>query len=266
MTRYLFLCGVGRSGTTIFRTSLGQHPQIYYNGHENNVVQDVLGVAEKNCTAPSRKVALAVSQEQYDASFRVLLNAIIWPDPELRARPTRMAAINPDADQLDYLRQVFDGAKVICLVRNGIEVITSRQRYTSFSQQAFETHCAVWNRIGGWLDWGDQHPEHFRLIRHEWFYDPSELQARMDDLYRWAALEHSPAPSESITGTLRHPTDGTVEIDSDQFAASNQSQKREYFQAKRQRYEAWTAQQRQMFEEHCGPLMGRLGYPIPWRQ
>lgn len=129
---YMFLCAVGRSGTTILRTSLGCHPDIYYNQRENNIVQDLLAVALNNCTQDSRKCSMVVEQSVHDRIFRDAICQLIWPDPALATKPVHMAAINPTGDQLDYLCHVFPTAKITCLVRNGIEVVSSRLRYRSF--------------------------------------------------------------------------------------------------------------------------------------
>ena len=104
---HLFLCGVGRSGTTILRRSLGLHQEIYYEGKENNLIQDVLTVARDNCTLASRKFAMTVDQATYDAAFRRLVQDLVWPDPQGREKPVWMAAINPTEDLMDYLCREF---------------------------------------------------------------------------------------------------------------------------------------------------------------
>ena len=202
MTKYLFLCGVGRSGTTVFRTALGRHPEIYYNGKENNAVHEILNVAQRNCTMESRKFAMQVDQDRYDEIFRNTIEALTWPDEQRRLLPARLAAINPAGEQLDYLRQVFSGSKIICLVRNGIEVVSSRMAFASFAKGSFESHCNVWNRSQPVIVWGQNHSDHFRLIRQEWFYDREILKDRLDDVFQWAGLSLSDQTLDHITQTL----------------------------------------------------------------
>ncbi len=264
MDKFLFLTGVGRSGTTVLRTGLGQHPDIYYNGKENNIVQDLLKVAYHNCTLTSRKFAMVVSQKEYDHIFRDALKALLWPDAVLKTRPCKMAAINFEGNQLDYLGAVFPGCKVLCLVRNGIEVISSRMRHPSFASQSFETHCEVWNRSLGVIRWGASQPDRFRLVRHEWFYQTDLFQPELKALYQWAGISYSELPFNHIAGTLRHPTPSGQTIASDAFIHSSDTEKTHYFLSKRQRWSDWNPQQRQQFETICGEQMQTLDYVIPW--
>jgi len=264
MTNHLFLCGVGRSGTTVFRTALGQHPEIYYNGKENNAVHEILNVAQRNCTMASRKYAMEVDQNRYDEIFRQTIEALTWPDAGQRDLPTRLAAINPAGEQLDYLRQVFPGSKIICLVRNGIEVVSSRMAFESFSKNSFESHCNVWNRSCPVIEWGQNNPDHFRLFRQEWFYQGDVLRERLNEMFDWANLCPSDLTLNHITQTLPHPTSGGDTIASEDFGATSDDEKERYFLSKRDRWKSWGADQREMFAGTCGDFMKTLGYEIPW--
>ncbi len=286
MSKFLFLTGVGRSGTTVFRTSMGLHRGITYNGKENNIVQDILDVAERNCTQPSRKLAMAVNQNRYDGIFRNTIQSLVWPDsatiPALNGIsntaaltnnshagsapwPTLMAAINIKGSQLGYLLQVFPDAKVVCLVRNGVEVISSRMRYESFAGNSFESHCRVWNRSHDVVRWGEKNTDNFRLFRHEWFYQPERLKEKLDSLYRWLEIDPDDAPLKSITGELRHPTGSDPTMDENNFATSSVQQKQEYFQAKSARWTDWSPSQRATFTDQCQAFMQLMGYAIPWQ-
>ncbi len=264
--RQLFLCAVGRSGTTIFRTSLGKHPQIYYNGLENNIVQDVAEVGLRNCTMSSRKKQMAVSQDGYNATFRKLIDSLVWPDTEMVSRPVHLAAINPLSDQLGFLQQIYPQAKFVSLVRNGIEVVSSRMRYASFAESDFEAQCRVWIRGEKVCQWGEQNRDSHRVFRHEWFYQPERLEAELAGLFAWANLPSSPAPAEHMLTTLCHPTESDQQIARREFSRTSIEQRRAYFQAKRERWKDWNRDQRDTFCEICGPFMKHLGYEIPWSQ
>ena len=278
ITPYLFLCGVGRSGTTIFRTGLGKHPEIDYNGKENNIIQELLEVAMRNCSMKSRKYAMMVEQDRYDEIFRIAIEALIWNQPTpskssdaANGSPSinpkvRTAAINPSGDQLDYIRQVFPGSKIISLVRNGVEVVSSRTQYKSFAKQTFEQHCDIWNRAEPIVAWGKDNPSHFRLFRQEWFYQPEKLKTHLDELFCWLGIEGSDLSLNHITGTLRHPTDSAMELGADKFASVSDDQKKDYFLAKRERWRDWTADQRILFSDRCSDFMQQLGYEIPWQK
>ena len=263
--QFLFLCAVGRSGTTVLRRSLGLHEEIYYNGFENNSVQDLIRVALKNCTMPTRKKAMAVDQAEYDRLFRDLIRKLIWPANDNAHRPVYMAAINPDACQLPYLSQIFPGCKFVSLIRNGIEVVSSRSAYDSFASQRFETHCEVWNRSADVHQWAQQHPENCLLLRHEWFYQPQRLSQWMQELSDRLSIPYCSRPEEHMLGTLQHPTNTGVTIDRNRFAATTINDKQSYFHSKRDRWRSWTPQQRSLFDERCGDLMVQHGYELPWR-
>ena len=260
LPNYLFLCAVGRSGTTIFRRSLGLHPDIDYNGHENNIVQDVVEVAKRNCELKSRQYAMVVENAEYQAAFRDLLIRLIWP--ERRSCRIRMAAINPTGDLLPTLTNLFPECKSVALVRNGIEVISSRMEYASFAQQSFETHCKTWLRSQGVVQWGASNEDRFQLFRHEWFYDPEFLTDRLGELYDWLDVAQSDAPLRNFQEHLVHPT-GVKETEKRPVDWSQQ-QRKEYFQSKRERWKNWTSEQRTTFEKLCSGFMEQLGYSIPW--
>lgn len=261
---YLFFCGVGRSGTTVLRTSLGAHPQIYYNGFENNIVQDLAGVALRNCTMQSRKNAMVVSQSQYDAHFRELTCSLIWPDETLRQRPVHMAAINPTPVQLDYLVQLFPRSKFVGLVRNGIEVVSSRTEFESFAANEFSSHCEVWNRTAAVFDWGRNHSDRFLEVRQEWFYEPETLSNWMLSFCKWLGVGYSDAPENRLGSSLQHPTSASDSIGHGEFSQKSVDEKRDYFLSKRDRWKSWTQEQRGLFEARCGNNMTALGYEIPW--
>ncbi len=276
---HLFLCAVGRSGTTVFRTSLGRHPDIYYNDRENNIVMDLQAVAQTNCTVGSRKYAMVVDQARYNSIFRTAITDLIWPDAGLRNRPVQIAAINPIGDQLDYLCEVFPLARIVCLVRNGIEVVSSRMRYESFAGNEFESHCDVWNRSRSVIDWGATNEERFRLFRHEWLYSEPQIRAQLDELYSWLGIMQSDLPADNILSRLHHPTGGLSDSSSsgnntaDPEPASakidlpclGDTERTAYFKSKSLRWMDWTPAQRATFESSCGSFMCELGYSIPWR-
>ena len=185
ISEYCFLAGTGRSGTTVLRNSFGLHQEIYYNGKENNVVQDVIDVARHNFVSPSRQFALVVDKDTYCTAFRDLLIRILWPNPEFGSRPVRMAAINPSGETMEFLLEIFPNAKVIGLVRDGIDVVLSRQRHRSFKRFTFESHCQTWVRTQGVVEWGELNPNNFRLFRYDSLSDRKTLSTTFAELFGW---------------------------------------------------------------------------------
>ena len=257
---HLFLAGVGRSGTTALRRGLGLHPQIYYEGKENNVVQDVLEAARENCRRPSRIAAMCIPQAEYDQAFHRLITDLVWPDSTQRAAPVWLAAINPPGPLLDYLVQVFPQARVLGLVRNGIEVVCSRMAYDSFAQFPFEAHCQTWLRTEGVVDWGERNPERFRLFRHEWMYQPERLRVELQQLFGWLGLADSDAVAKRFLERVDHPTGAPPESQGDWTS----DQRAAYFSRKSQGWRDWTSEQRASFRTMCQSLMDRFGYELPF--
>ena len=268
--KHLLVSGIGRSGTSAFRMSLGMHPEIYYNDHENNIVQDVLDVAQVNCTKQSRAASMVVEQAEYDSAFLDLFHSLIWPNRRQRTSATwLMAAVNLYPEVADYAIQVFPNTKLIYLVRNGIEVISSRMRYRSFAQSEFESHCQLWLRAGQMIDWGNAtlQPEQFMVVRQEWFHESQLLSERLDQLWQWLGLSPCPQSFEHLLNKRYHPTvdgddAGQVRMRYESFTEAQRVQ----FQAeRRERWRNWTDEQRDTFEKICGNQMHQLEYEIPWQ-
>ena len=267
MTRYLFISGVGRSGTTALRNSLGMHPDIYYNGKENNIVQDLIAVAQKNIVMKSRNFALAVSPPTYYTAFEELILQIIWPEKKLRKSKTLLAAVNLEPHLIETLRDVFRACRVVCLVRNGIGVISSRMKYRSFQDGEFAEHCQVWLRSTRMVKWAEENPEIGRVIRQEWFSDEERVTQEFLELFQWAELPANPQPAENILARRYHPTDANEQTSNESHEKYGQLDvvERKAFELDRvDRWKSWSQQQQDYFVETCGEAMKSLGYSIPW--
>ena len=214
----------------------------------------------------SRKNSLVVSESEYNAKFNELLNALIWPSKGLRQRPIHMAAINPTPSQLESLVKLFPNSKFVGLVRNGIEVVSSRMEFNSFADKQFESHCDVWSRSEEVVRWGRKRKDVLRLIRHEWLYAPVKLNSWMVEFCDWLGIEFSELPQQKILGKLEHPTSAAITLNRHSFPESTVADKRNYFLSKRERWRAWSPEQVAMFEDRCGRSMQRLNYSIPWNQ
>ena len=86
---------------------------------------------------------MAVTQQEYDLVFRRAILWLAWPQPR-RERPLPAALCtytNLDPETASHLLQVFPGAKVAYIVRDGIEVVASRMGFESFAADSFETQC-----------------------------------------------------------------------------------------------------------------------------
>ena len=267
MTRYLFISGVGRSGTTALRNSIGTHPEVYYNGKENNIVQDLIAVSHQNITMESRRFALTVSPATYYGSFEDLILQIIWPEKKRRKARTLVAAVNLEPYLIETLRHVFQDCQVVCLVRNGIGVISSRMKYRSFQDGKFAEHCHVWLRSSRMAQWAKENPKLGRVVRQEWFSDEDRVAQEFSELFEWAEMTSSSLPAENILTRRYHPTDAEKHDSKEsceEYGRLDEGERKSFESNRLDRWKNWTRQQQDYFVETCGEAMKDLGYPIPW--
>jgi len=236
----LVLTGVGRSGTTALRKALSTHPGIISTGHEHNVAFDVLECARRNRTEFSRRYAMQTSDARHDALFRGLLFDLVFPDPQPAAQGRcTMLFTNLFPETATYLTEAFPKAKIVCLVRDGVEVIASRKKHEHFGGDDFERHCRIWTNAADMLAWS-QGRDDAMLIRHEHLRaDPELLCARIAS---FVGLENDAGAAKHLCEHTYHPTnhDGPA-------------------------WASWSSAERRTFEEICSQSMKKLGYTIPWQ-
>ena len=278
---YLFLIGVGRSGTNAVRHSLGLQPSIYYNGHENNVVPDLLETALINCTQPDREIGMTIPQEDYDRVFERVVNDLLWHQHNTSPERIRMASHHLDISLADYLLQVFPDARVLHLVRNGIQVVASRQLYPAFEHFSFEDQCKEWAQTYGLHQWGKNQGAAYHLLRHEWLNDESRLRAELTELYAWLEIEWDDGPFHNFLHHHYHPTQHPLEDGSSEQKISQRlrtklgkfwnkkkranAERKEFERSRNERWKFWTDSQLATFEEICGEAMAGFGYELPWK-
>ena len=247
------LTGAGRSGTLALREALGRHPHVHSTGSENNILYELLHTARTNCTHESRRYAMQVDDAAYDAAFRKLICELLWAPPH-DPKPRRLLAFTAlSPTRADYLCRLFPGVKIAYLVRNGIEVVASRQRYPDFADRPFAEHCRVWALSRKLIEWGRGRND-FMLIRHEHLVKPQTLGSTLDRLWSWIGLPPEPASERFLHNNCLHPTrDG-----------DEQRLPGEALRDRSDRWRSWTPGERTVFVETCGEVMASLGYPIPW--
>jgi hypothetical protein len=260
---YLFLIGVGRSGTTVLRYSLGLHPYIYYTGTENNIVTDVIRAAFENCAPPERSSQMLVSQGEYDRIFERALNELLWQDPEKSATRIRTASFAMPPELPGYLLQVFPNARILHMVRNGIEVIASRQLFHAFQGMPFAEHCTRWARAYAFYEWGKRQRASYRLFRYEWFGEEARLLSELEGVYEWLEIPWDGAPLKNILRERYHPTRHPYELEP-ASAVQSASDRTAFVETRAQRWQYWSDDERAAFESICGEAMSGFGYAIPW--
>ena len=255
---FLLVSGVGRSGTTVTTKALGQHAGILSNGVESNVMYDVIAAAHAGCTMRSRKRQMVQTPEVYDAIFRRSLLSLVFdladqPQDSIAAISTYAAMT---ADVADYALRLFPRMTMVYLLRNGIEVVSSRMQYESFKSDSFEHQCQVWNRSVRMLLWGKDKPRFF-LLRHERLLEPDSLVAELHSLFERTGLEYDDQVVRYfLEFQSRRPGFSTG------FPGES-SQQQMRLTSRTERWNLWSEEQRATFRRLCGESMEAAGYTIP---
>jgi len=251
----LIVSGVGRSGTTALRMSLGIHSDIAYNRSENNIIMDILETGLHNCTYHSRKASMQMSQGKYDKVFRNLLLNVLYPRPPLTISPPKrwMASSDINPRLVGYLPQLFPNVRIVYLVRNGIEVVSSRMVFEGFKEQPFEWQCEVWAKAEEMVRWGVEQ-DNFYLIRHDSLLDRESISHVFTDLWTWLGLKNDPRCADALSTETYHPT---------KFPSEGSDTTMD-LRRRKSRWEFWTDEQRDIFTNTCASAMRYFGYPIPW--
>lgn len=242
---------------------MAKHSQVYYNGAENNLIQDLVATAQRNLEMQSRAVALVVSPERYLNLFRCLTEDLIWPSEELRSRPLWMGATNLIPENADFMRKLFPNCRFLCLIRNGVEVVSSRMHHRSFRSGTFEQHCQTWRQSVSMVSWARQFPEIARVIRQEWFRETKMLESFFEEFWQWLELPSSIAVIQHFQEKKYHPTSDVTDLDS--TFQGTQSEGVSPLKEPQQRWTEWSDSQRETFESLCGDPMHEMGYDLPWR-
>lgn len=247
--------GVGRSGTTALRHCLSAHPDLHGTGCENNIIFDVLATANHNCTSPSRLATMLVARPAYDRQFRLLLLNLLWPKPHRGARRPAMLLATTDltADRAAYFTEAFPNGRIAYIVRNGIEVLSSRISHPNFRETPFEEHCRIWTQAHAMALWASGRPD-VALIRHESLLQPESARAAIAVMSQTLGLAFHQGCVDVVIEKHFHPT---------AFAAEQREASQDLRQ-RQDRWRLWSAEQRAGFQAVCGEAMEYFGYPIPW--
>ena len=251
----VLITGIGRSGTTALRHSLGAHPDVHNTGKENNIMYDVLAAALHNCTYPSRRVGMMVGQKIYDRQFQLLLLNLLWPAPRTgKDRPKMMLACSDlTPERADYLCRIFPGTRIVYIVRNGVEVVASRMVFHGFMDKPFEWQCEVWSQTQALAEWGADRDD-FTLVRHEELLSPVSAERTYRRIFERLGLPFHQGSLDMLLERHFHPTSFPGEKDEDADSLRKRGD----------RAQLWTGEQRDAFVRICKGAMDYFRYDIPW--
>ena len=255
--RWLLVTGQGRSGTTALTKAVAEHPGVFSNRVECNVMKDVLLAGHASSTVESRIRQMVLPRKEHDRVFRQMLTRLffpqsLWSGNESPQRLSTFSAMNPDA--ADFAVAALPGIHFANIVRNGVEVVASRMAHRVLGKHSFEHNCMAWAAALEMARWGNKRLD-FTLIRHEQLLKPDSCRESMRVLQSRAELDPSDSVAEYVLSQQRNQT--TCESESPEQAGD--------LSRRIERWSHWSVDQRTMFEDICAPVMEYFRYPIPWQ-
>lgn len=265
----IYIVGMGRSGTTVLLEALGKHPLILTASGEAILIYRIGELAYLFTEFHDRKIYyrnnLKVPREYLYESFRRLCfesimgptyglkvfikGLIIHRDLSILRKRYWCAKTFPTLEAYRGLMQLYPEAKLIYVIRNGINVVHSR---TEISGDNFRGYCEKWV----------ENTERYRYlsnlasaleVRHEQLIAEPELFFRK--IFDFINVDYHHAPIDFVKNTLVHPLDEPTQVGVDVM---------KILSTREPPYQSWSKKRREMFKKICGDAMGEMGYEIPF--
>ncbi len=268
----VFVVGDARSGTSALLQALGQHPLIFSMPGEAPLLTSIGGMASlfecaKDSTREYYSESLKTTKPYLYQVLRrlcfeiasgenyglTLCTKTLIRNPRLfTSKRNWCAKTFPTENVINGLLKLYPTAKLIYIIRNGVEVVQSKTRFHGFRENEFREHCETWRdnlkkyRYVKDLESGLE-------IRHE------KLVAHPDEVFRrtfaFLRVGYHDRPSNFIKTNLVHPLDEAGQAGVDVTMILGQRQ---------QAHETWSTDQRSLFKKICGEAMLETDYALPF--
>src|SRR5690606_33383867 len=124
--RPIFILGCGRSGTTIFGTTLSQHRDITYLNERRDLWHQAYPIADiwsEQGKARGGKMKLTAADASPDKS--ALLRTLFYRQTIKTSRPVLVEKLPINNFRVEFIQAIFPDARFIHIYRNGLEVANS---------------------------------------------------------------------------------------------------------------------------------------------
>lgn len=265
----IFLVGSGRSGTTALALALNQHPYIDFSSNEAAISLPLSSMAGEYFSGENNKWQkgnVRLDESTFREQLKRLLFESIWGANyglrrNLGVFQGALARIKesqrwgtkafPTESGFTGMNWMFPQANYIYIIRNGIDVVASMQKFPGFSEKTFRECCEFWAitvERYDYLRFQDQ----AITIRFEDFLNDREtiletIQARFK-------IEHSDKPSIFAGSTVVHP----------QNEKTQQSDPTKIIGERAPAWKEWSVEERSIFKDVCSTAMQRLDYKVPF--
>lgn len=251
--------GLGRSGTSALLAALAQHRHCLHPEHLGEApfvghFLDFLSTFEGGPLGPDYHVkTYKVAEADRLRAFRALIFRLhVTADPTSMTRPRLRywpAKIALRAEYFETFRRVYPTSPIFYIVRNGIEVVESTRFYAPFKDLAFGEICNRWTQSIQLNAFLSGQPLVAFLRHHELIADPASVMAQA---FKTVGMARDPAPARFLAEKVFNSS-----------FEDRGGETRTNLEGRDQVWFHWSAEERTMFEDICGPTMLACGFEIP---
>lgn len=265
----ILVTGSSRAGTSVLLQALGEHPLIYSMTGEAPFLTSIGGAAWLFHFSESRgyyRRSLRYPEAYlHDTLRRMGFEYAAGRDYGVRSSLRRLAHMDfsplkkrywcaktfPDEKVCRGLKRLYPTLRIVCIVRNGFDVVHSMTRFGHFRDESFEDLCRRWLRSAARSSVFSRLP-YASVVRHETMVrDP---QAFFSELFRFLDIDPHESLVRFVRHNLVHPLDqpGKTGVDA-----------RKELRNRPPAYAGWSMYQRETFKRVCGEKMLEIGYELP---